>query len=98
MVYEVNLQFLNVGRPAEYYTAQVKFPNSSFMVRSDIHCFASADACHLHGYLRCTYIIRNAQSCCEKPSSADIDQCTSMKSECTIYFENGVIICRQSAW
>ena len=28
--------------------------------------------------------IRNAQSCCERLASADIDRCTAMKSECTI--------------
>ena len=28
--------------------------------------------------------IRNAQSCCERLASADVDRCTAMKSECTI--------------
>ena len=28
--------------------------------------------------------IRNAQSCCKRLASADVDQCTVRKSECTI--------------
>ena len=35
--------------------------------------------------------IHNAQSCCERLASADVDRCTAMKSECTIMVNSDFI-------
>ena len=36
--------------------------------------------------------IHNAQSCCERLASADVDRCTAMKSECTIMVRSDFIV------
>ena len=50
--------------------------------------------------------IHNAQSCCERLASADVDRCTAMKSECTIMVHSDFIaahrstniLCTQCRW
>ena len=36
--------------------------------------------------------IHNAQTCCERQASADVDRCTAMKSECTIMVRSDFIV------
>ena len=48
-------------------------------MRSDFY-----DASLFLDYTHVHTIIRNAQSCCERLASVDIDRCTAMTSECTI--------------
>ena len=57
-------------------TLTIRIRQRWVMVRSDFYRFASTDVCQYQSFCVATHVahtdIRNAQSCCERPASADV--------------------------